>query len=162
MRRAERVTWRKQHLAPLTTIEPTELNGLGKPGEYQEVILAVDSGASETVIEEDTLPLVQAHEGPAQKRGVKYEVANGEYLDNKGEKTFIGETEEGTLKTVTAQVCNVNRNLLSVSKVVRNNCCVMFHPGGSYIQDLTTGGKTWLKDDGGAYTLSLWVKNPSF
>ena len=100
------------------------------------------------------------------RRGQSYEVANGAEIDNKGEKKFIGtltrdDGGESGRRMVTAQVCDVNRNILSVSKVARNNCCVMCHPTGSYIQDLASGTKTWLKDEGGAYTLSLWVKiNP--
>ena len=47
-------------LKPLTVIEPSEINGLGKPGEYEEVVLSVDSVASETVIEETTSPLMAA------------------------------------------------------------------------------------------------------
>ena len=34
-------------LSPLTIIEPEAINGLEEPGEWEEVVLTVDSGASE-------------------------------------------------------------------------------------------------------------------
>ena len=126
--------------------------------DLEEVELAVDSGASETVIDTNTLTHVKAVEGPAFKRGVKYEVANGVRIPNLGEKKFKGFTEEGTLKNITAQVCDVNKPLLSVSKVVAAGNRVVFDKDGSYIEDIISGDKVWLKNVGGMYMLKLWVK----
>ena len=134
---------------------------MGPQDGFEEVVLTVDSGASETVLEKNALPTVELHEGPAKKKGVRYEVANGQILDNLGEKQFRGLTDEGTPKGLTAQVCDVNKNLLSVSRALRNNNCVLFHPLGSFIQDLKTGERSWLKEDGGTFTLSLWVPCPN-
>ena len=90
--------------------------------------------------------------------GVKYEVANGEIVDNEGERNFVAATEEGVIRSLKAQVCGVNRDLLSVSKLVDNGSRVVFSKAGSYVQDEQTGQKMWLKESGGMYTLSLWVK----
>ena len=141
-------------LCPLTIIEPEGLNNMAQR-EYEEVSLAVDSGASETVLKRTTLEHMPATESEAQKKGIRYEVANGEVISNEGEKVFVGITEAGTLKGVRAQVCDVNRDLLSVSKVVDGNNAVVFHPKGAYIQDLDTQEVTWLKRDNGIYTLTL-------
>ena len=138
-------------------IEPEGYNSV-IDGEWEEVELAVDSGATETVIDANTLTHVKAVEGPAFKRGVKYEVANGVRIPNLGEKKFKGFTEEGTLKNITAQVCDVNKPLLSVSKVVAAGNRVVFDKDGSYIEDIITGDKVWLKNVGGMYMLKLWVK----
>ena len=105
---------------------------------------------------------VKATESDAQRRGTRYEVANGEIIHNEGEKTFAGYTEDGAVHGIRAQVCDVNRDLLSVSRVVKGGNMVVFHPLGSFIQDLSTQEKTWLREDGGTYTLSLWVKNRPF
>ena len=148
-------------LSPLTIIEPEEIRGLGPQDGYEQVILAVDSGASETVLERTVLPTVDLKEGAAKKNGVKCEVANGQILENLGEKTFTALTEEGFGRNLTAQVCDVNKSLLSVSRAVKNNNCVLFHPRGSYIQDLSTGERSWLKEEGGTYHLSLWVPCPN-
>ena len=49
-----------------------------------------------------------------------YEVANGDRIPNLGEKRFVGVSEEGVSRNITAQVCEVNKGLLSVKKVVEN------------------------------------------
>ena len=50
--------------------------------------------------------------------GAQYETADGSVIDNKGEKTFEAHTEDGAVSEITAQVCDVNKSLLSVSKIV--------------------------------------------
>ena len=74
----------------------------------------------------------------------------------------MGFTDTGTLKGVRAQVCNVNRDLLSVSKVVDGGSAVVFHPQGAFIHDLTTDERTWLERENGMYTLTLWVETSLF
>ena len=108
-------------------------------GEWEQVDFAVDSGASETVVSEDMLETVQTKEGVASKRGVSYEVANGVRIPNRGEKQFTGFTEENMSRQLTAQVCDVNKALLSVAKVVKSGNRVVFEESGSYIEDLYTG-----------------------
>ena len=76
----------------------------------------VDSGASETVVGEDMIQPVETREGRASKNGVCYEVANGVRIPNLGEKIFIGTSGEGISRQITAQVCEVNKGLLSVAK----------------------------------------------
>ena len=58
----------------------------------------VDSGASETVVNEDMILTADIQEGQASRRGVEYEVANGVRIPNLGEKKFIGITNEGVKK----------------------------------------------------------------
>ena len=66
------------------------------------------------------------------------------------------------MRGVRAQVCDVNRDLLSVSRVVKGGNMVVFRPLGAFIQDLDTQEKVWLKEDEGTYKLSLWVKAHPF
>ena len=91
-------------------------------------------------------------------RGVQYEVASGELLDNLGEKKFIGVNENGDARSMTAQVCEVNKALLSVKKMVSAGNRVVFDPAGSYIEDVKSGEQMELKQKGGMYMLKLWVK----
>ena len=75
-----------------------------------------------------------------------------------GEKAFQGYTDgEGIKRGIKAQVCEVNKALLSVSKLVQAGNRVVFDPQGSYIEDTTTGEQMWLKEVGGMYTLKMWV-----
>ena len=54
-----------------------------------------------------------------------------------------------------AQVCDVNRGLLSGNKVV-------FDEDGSYIQNKATGEITMLEENAGMYELVMWVKRKDF
>ena len=74
--------------------------------------LAVDSGATETVVNEEMLATVEIKEGVQSRQGVMYEVANGVRIPNLGEKRFTGVSNEGSIRNITAQVCDVNKAFL--------------------------------------------------
>ena len=57
--------------------------------------MAVDSGASETVVNENMIVTADVQEGLNSKNGVGYEVANGFRSPNLGAKRLVGVTEEG-------------------------------------------------------------------
>ena len=69
-------------------------------------------------------------------------------------------TDEGAIKKMVVQVCDVNQGLLSVSKATAAGNRVVFDLDGSYIENKTSGERTWLKEKGGMYALRLWVKRP--
>ena len=60
------------------------------------------------------------------------------------------------------QVCDVNKPLLSVSKIVQGGNRVVFDGNGSYIEDTTNGERMWLQEKGGMFMLKMWVKNEGF
>ena len=122
--------------------------------------MTIDSGATETVINEDMLQNIELKQGQAFKRGVKYEVANGEVIDNLGEKCFEGVLESGEVRGVTAQVCDVNKALMSVRKMVNAGNRVVFEPDGGYIENVTSGSRIAMTDKGGMYTIKMWVQKP--
>ena len=78
-------------------------------------------------------------------------------IPNKGEKTFKGVSTEGCERGIVAQVADVNKALLSVSRMVKFGHRVVFD-AESYVEDKTTGEKMWLTEEGGMYALRLWVK----
>ena len=128
--------------------------------EWQEIELAVDSGATETVVGTEMLTHIATSEGEAFKRGVQYEVASGELIDNLGEKNFVGYNEMGEARSMKAQVCDVNKALLSVKRMVAAGNRVVFEPACGYIEDVGTGDRMQLKEKGGMYMLKLWVQKP--
>ena len=87
-----------------------------------------------------------------------YETANGERIPNLGEKRFVGHTEEGLERRVTAQVAEVNKALLSVKRIVAAGNRVVFDYD-SYIEDKNTGERTWLHESNGMYMLRMWVQH---
>jgi hypothetical protein len=125
---------------------------------WEEIEFAVDSGATETVLGEGDLASIDLKEGAASRRGTEYEVANGVRIPNLGEKRFGAYTEEGSMRTITAQVCDVNKPLLSVRKVMAGGSRVVFDEDGSYIESKATGERTWLKEQGGMFMLKMWVQ----
>ena len=83
-----------EKLKILQTIEPEGVNAVSQGGDYELVELAVDSGATETVIGEQMLQTVEVKQGSASRRGVEYEVSNGVRIPNLGEKKFAGISAE--------------------------------------------------------------------
>ncbi len=56
-----------------------------------------------------------------------------------------------------AQVADVNKALLSVSRMAKSGHRVVFDVE-SYVGDKETGERMWLTEEGGMYALKLWVK----
>ena len=144
------------------TIEPEGTNSAQEEEEWESIDMAVDSGAIETVLGENDVASVEVKEGLAYKRGVKYEVANGTVIPNLGEKKFQGVTEEGVANSLTAQVCDVNKALLSVRKMTKAGNKVVFDDGASYIENKASGQKIWMREENGMYILKVWVKRAPF
>ena len=105
-----------EKLGPVVAMEPESVNAVTEDPEWEEVSLALDSGTTVTVIPPDILENVELRQGGPYKRGVEYEVANGVHNPNLGERNFQGVTAEGSTKSVVAQVCEVNRTLLTIRK----------------------------------------------
>ena len=68
----------------LRKIEPEGLNAVAGNGGWEEIEFNVDSGATETVVGKSMLLSVEVKEGSQKRRGVEYEVANGEMIPNLG------------------------------------------------------------------------------
>ena len=118
----------------------------------------VDSGASETVVPDEAVRSVATVASDASRRGVQYEVANGQRIPNLGEKRVIGQTDyEGLRRTITAQVCEVSKPLLSVRKLVESGHSVVFDRQGGRITNDKTGEQIWLHEVDGMYHLRMWV-----
>ena len=60
----------------LQTMQPASLNTIRSDG-WEEVLMAVDSGAIETVIGEDMAVSAVLKESEGSRRGIEYKVANG-------------------------------------------------------------------------------------
>ena len=88
---------------------------------------------------------------------MKYETASGDEIPNLGQRQCLGLTEEGGARGVTAQICAVNKNLMSVSKITAQGNRVIFDDDGSYIEDKVSGEKTWMHQVQGMYMLKMWV-----
>ena len=124
----------------------------------------VDSGVTETVIAEKMLSMMETSASPQSRRRVEYEVANGKKPPNLGQKQFVAHSDDGTKRQMLAQVCDVNKALLSVSKVVSHGNKVVFgeldRNGNtiSYIEDNVTKERLWIVAENGMYARKMWVR----
>ena len=150
---------KSEGLRMFRAIEPEGVNAIADKDGWEFIEFALDSGATETVVGEEMLGSVETKEGAASRRGVEYEIANGETIPNLGEKRFMAVSEEGVTRNITAQVCNVNKALMSVKKVMKAGNRVVFDDEGSYVQDKATGEKIWAKDEGGMFMIKMWVNS---
>ena len=147
---------------PLTIKEQTGSICTVAEDEFIEIDVTVDSGASETVMSQETLDgVIDITEGPAFRRGTQYVVADGTEIPNLGERKFLGLTVEGGQCGVTAQVCAVEKTLMSVSKIAAQGNRVVFDDDGSYIENKASGERTWMSQVQGLYMLKMWVSRKS-
>ena len=144
-------------VSTLRAVAPENIRNLDEAPEWEEIEVALDSGATESVCREDMLTNVETVEGDAQRKGVQYEVADGTLIPNLGEKRFVAENELGIRRQMTMQVCDVSKALLSAHKVVKAGNRVVLDDE-SYVEDKQTGERMPLREEGGMYIMTLWVQ----
>ena len=86
---------------------------------------------------------------------MKYEVADGSYIEHLGEKNCTAVTDAGLEHHMTAQVTDVSKALLSVSKLVSKGCRVVFVEDSSYIENKSSGDWVPLEQRHGMYVLRM-------
>ena len=136
-----------------TVSEVEEVNAVG---EWEELMFAVDSGATETVVGTSMAKSIPTVTNP-NKKVVKYATASGEMIENEGEKDMVLCSIEGVNRQITAQVTEVSKPLLSVSKMTRAGYTAVFSPEGSYISDGYTGEVMNLQEVNGMFMLKSCV-----
>ena len=149
-------------LGTLGIVAPQGLNVVSETPEWEEIEIAVDPGASQSVVNEGQLNGIETLEGDAKKRGFQDEVADGTLIPNLGEKKYMAVSDTGVCRHMRSQVCDVDRALLSVRRCVQAGNKVVFAASGSYIEDEASGEVMPLKEQGGMYMLKLWVKAQGF
>ena len=78
-----------------------------------------------------------------------------------GKKRFVAHSEEGSVRNIVAQVCEVKKPLLSVKKVSATGSRVVFDNDGSYIESKQTGENMCLREQGGMFMLEMYVQRGS-
>ena len=70
-------------------------------------------------------------------------------------------TQEGALRDMRFNVCDVSKALGSVSQMCKIGHRVVFNPPwssqGSYIEQVATGENMWLQEESGLYVLKIKV-----
>ena len=126
---------------------------------WQKLIITIDSGASESVAPASAAGNVPLVDSPGSRSGVTYEVANGQTIDNLGQKNCIVMARGGSSEQLLSfQICEVHKPLLSVSKLLTVGKRVIFDDQWSYIEDKVTGERLTLIPKDGLFELHCWVR----
>ena len=153
----------KRRLTNMTSImENAELSNIESRAPHVDgsrIELTIDSGAAEHVVGPKDLPHIRIT--PARKH-VQYTMANGHKTSNLGEQEVMAVTHDGQEITFKAQVTDVHRPLMSVSRICDRGNRVVFESQGGYIQSLTTGEKIHVRRDHNVYRLQVDVPEPGF
>ena len=121
---------------------PLEINSMEgqniKP-DKTKLTITIDSGAAESVINEEHAPMIKTRPSEGSRRGIEYVNANGATMPNRGEKLMPVKAENGLECSVRMQVTDVKRALLSVAKVCDSGHEVTFRKDGGCITHMETG-----------------------
>ena len=112
--------------------------------------MTVDSGAGATVVNDNMIKAVAAIN---PRPDVKYEVADGTHIPNLGEKAFATYTDGGVLRSMAAQVTEVNKAAWPSWR----RPDIGQYPELSYIEHCDSGEWFPLEESHGTIALRLWV-----
>ena len=159
-----RKKWKRRMSMLPTIVEVAELNNVGTDQEVprtdgKRVELTIDSGAAEHVVGPTDLPHIPTS---ASRKHVQYTMANGQRTSNKCEKHVKAVTHDGHEISFKAQVTDVHRPLMSVSRICDKGHRVVFESHGGYIESLTTGEKINVRRDHNVYRLQVDVPGSGF
>ena len=127
--------------------------------EWTEIEITIDSGACDNVMPTNLTPHISLMQNENSRRGMEYEVANGEGLPNQGEKRCVMMTENsGLAKKIVFQCADVHMALLSVSRVADLGYQCSLGKDGGELVDMVTGDKIPLHRRGNLYVMRAWVR----
>ena len=153
----------KRHMAKLPPVmEEAELSNVESRAPHNDgrrIELTIDSGAAEHVVGPRDLPHIPI--APSRKH-VQYTMANGHKTTNRGEQQVMALTHEGQEITFKAQVTDVHRPLMSVSRICDKGHRVVFESHGGYIESLTIGERIHVRRDHNVYRLQVDVPESGF
>ena len=128
--------------------------------EWVEVEMTADTGACETVMNGSRCPNVETEPSPGSEAGVEYEAVNGKTIPNQGQKRCLVMTNGSEApKRMDIQIADVQKPLLSISRVAELGYDCVFKKGGGCLQDVWSGGKIPIQRKGKLYVLKIWVKS---
>ena len=126
---------------------------------WTEIEVTVDSGACDTVMPTRMCPHISVVETEDSKRGMEYEVANGETIPNVGERRCILMSEDSNSpKAIFFQIADIHKPLLSVSRCADLGFqCILGKHGGQLV-DEESGEIIPLHRRGNLYVMRAWIR----
>ena len=118
----------------------------------RNIEITIDSGAAETVTGRDMYPEFKTIKNVSDNR-TSYILPSGAELKHHGEKRVNIITQEGSKCTMRMQVTDINKSLMSVSRICDTGHRVICTSEGGYIEHIETGQTTKFERRGGVYVL---------
>jgi hypothetical protein len=138
------------------------ISGLGdgeKDTGWTEIEVTIDSGACDTVMPTRLCSHISIAQTEESRRGMEYEVANGETIPNVGERHCLLMSEDSAHpKRIIFQCADIHKPLLSVSRCADLGYkCVLDDSGGELI-DRVSGEVIPLHRRGNLYVMRAWIR----
>jgi hypothetical protein len=126
-------------------------------GKWERIESVVDSGATVSVMSPEMAAEHEVVPSAASKAGVTYQVANGDEIENLGQKIIPVITDEGYIRGMQPQIANVTTSLESVRQMYNSGHMVVFDGPESFVMHKATGQIDYITDNGVNYTVGRWV-----
>ena len=124
---------------------------------WERIRVQVDSGAIDTVAPKDVARGFSLRETPMSKNKVGFVAANGSKIENYGERTVVGYTDDGEGVSMRMTCADVQKVLGSVHRMNLGGNRVMLDGKESYLESRKTGKRTRIHYENGQYVLYLWA-----
>ena len=128
---------------------------------WEKLQMILDSGASVSVVPPSVGRDYEVVRGEAAMAGVRYEIADGNEIQNLGEKLLPVVTREDSWRGLKVEVADIARAFQSVRSLVKTGHKVVFGNGldgtAHYIEHNATGEVNWVEDDGLNYLMTYLI-----
>ena len=128
-----------------------------KGQKWVKLTAVMDSGAIVPVLPKNCVPHIPVKSTALSRSGKKYRGAGGHAIANLGEKKMSAITNEGHRRSMTWQVCDVQKALISAAKVVEAGNDVYLENANPRIVNRKTGQVTKLLKENGVFVVDLWI-----
>jgi hypothetical protein len=117
----------------------------------------LDSGAIDWVFTPEAGEAFETKPSIFSKYGINYTAANGTEIENFGQKTLTGYSDEWTPLSVNVQIADVKSNLAAGMKIVEADNRIVLDANGSYIENKLTGDRIQIRHENGCFVFDMWV-----
>ena len=117
----------------------------------------LDSGAIDWVLTPEAGEAFETKPSIFSRYGINYTAANGTEIENFGQKTLTGYSDEWTPLSVNVQIADVKSNLAAGMKIVEADNRIILDSDGSYIENKRTGDRIQIRHENGCFIFDMWV-----
>jgi len=124
-------------------------DGSGK--NWERIRVKLDSCAIDWVFTPEAGEAFETKPSIFSKYGINYTAANGTEIENFGQKTLTGYSNEWTLLSVNVQIADVKSNLAAGMKIIEADNRIILDATGSYIENKKSGDRIQIRHENGCF-----------